>query len=300
MEDETVVGAVNPIKKVVSMGDRRYNSQKTIEDEEKELEELLKEQVANSDSEPNSEKDSLEEDQEAKTPEEKTFKKRYGDLRRHSQKQQKDNEEKIIALQEQLTTATKTQIKLPKSETELKEWAKEYPDVAAIIETIAIKKSKEQAEDIEKQLEEINELQATAKREKAEVELLSLHPDFETIRATESFHTWADAQPKWIQDALYENETDAHAASRAIDLYKVDTGIEPSDSKKPAKSSKAAAKLIGRKTAKSVPEMDSDSNKWRESTVDKMSSEQYEKNADSIMEAIRSGEFVYDISGSAR
>jgi len=302
MEDETVVGTVNPIKKVVSMGDRRYNSQKTIEDEEKELEELIKEQATNSDSEPNSENDSLDEDQEAKTPEEKTFKKRYGDLRRHSQKQQKEHEEKIVALQEQLTTATKTQISLPKSEKELEDWAKEYPDVAAIIETIAIKKSKEQAEDLEKQLEEINQLQATAKREKAEVELLSLHPDFETIRATEEFHTWADAQPKWIQDALYENETDAHAASRAIDLYKVDKGIEASDSKKPSKSkaNKAAAKLVTTKTAKSAPETNSDNNKWKESTVDKMSSEQYEKNAESIMEAIRSGNFIYDISGSAR
>ena len=37
-----------------------------------------------------------------------------------------------------------------------------------------------------------------------------------------------------------------------------------------------------------------------ESTVDKMSSAQYEKNAESIMEAIRSGECIYDISGSAR
>ena len=30
------------------------------------------------------------------------------------------------------------------------------------------------------------------------------------------------------------------------------------------------------------------------------STDEYEKNADSIMEAIRSGNFVYDISGNAR
>ena len=31
-----------------------------------------------------------------------------------------------------------------------------------------------------------------------------------------------------------------------------------------------------------------------------MSADQYEKNADAIMEAIRSGNFIYDLSGSAR
>jgi hypothetical protein len=31
-----------------------------------------------------------------------------------------------------------------------------------------------------------------------------------------------------------------------------------------------------------------------------MSAEQYEKMADEIMESIRSGKFIYDLSGSAR
>ena len=31
-----------------------------------------------------------------------------------------------------------------------------------------------------------------------------------------------------------------------------------------------------------------------------MTAHQYEKNADKIMEAIRSGKFIYDISGNAR
>ena len=38
----------------------------------------------------------------------------------------------------------------------------------------------------------------------------------------------------------------------------------------------------------------------KESDVQKMSAEEYEKNSDSIMEAIRSGNFIYDVSGSAR
>ena len=49
MTDETVVGTTEPIKKVVSMGDRRYDTQKTIEDEEKELEELIQQQKDDAD-----------------------------------------------------------------------------------------------------------------------------------------------------------------------------------------------------------------------------------------------------------
>jgi hypothetical protein len=37
-----------------------------------------------------------------------------------------------------------------------------------------------------------------------------------------------------------------------------------------------------------------------ESQVQKMSAKEYEARSDDIMEAIRSGKFVYDISGGAR
>ena len=51
-------------------------------------------------------------------------------------------------------------MKLPKSDKEIEEWAKEYPDVAAIVETIAMKKAKEQSDSIKKKLQEIDELNA--------------------------------------------------------------------------------------------------------------------------------------------
>ena len=64
----------------------------------------------------------------AATPEEDTFKKRYGDLRRHTQ--QKDAErdgshkKEMDALRKELDTATKKQIKFPKTEDEVAEWTK--------------------------------------------------------------------------------------------------------------------------------------------------------------------------------
>ena len=292
------IGEVQPVKTVMAIADKKYSNRKTVEDEEKELEELIQQQADETEA---VEKQAQEDDyEEPENAEEKTFKKRYGDLRRHSQKQQKEHSDKISALQRQLDEATKSQIQLPKSEEELEEWSKEYPDVAAVIETIAIKKSREQSQEIETRLAEIDDLQNSAKKEKAEAQLLSFHPDFEDIRSSDDFHDWADEQPKWVQDALYENETDARSAARAIDLYKVDRGIEGIEKKTKSKSNKSAASLVDAPSSKTLPETSGNSRKWKESSVEAMNSTEYEKNADSIMEAIRSGNFVYDISGNAR
>ena len=60
---------------------------------------------------------------------------------------------------------TKKEIKLPKTEAEIEEWAKEYPDVAGIVETIAIKKAKEQSDALEKRIKQIDELNAKTAKE---------------------------------------------------------------------------------------------------------------------------------------
>ena len=294
------VGVVEPVQKVMGIADKKYANRKSVEEEEKELEELIKQQSEDAEAVEKQAQAEEEEQEVPDNPEEKTFKKRYGDLRRHSQKQKQDYDEKITNLQKQLDAATKSQIQLPKSEEELEEWSKEYPDVSAVIETIAIKKSREQAKEIETRLAEIDDLQSSAKREKAEAELLSFHPDFDDIRSSDDFHEWAEEQPKWIQEALYENETDARSAARAIDLYKVDRGKVEEPKKKSSRENKSAASLVDTKSPRTLPETSGDGNKWKESTVEAMSAAEYEKNADSIMESLRSGNFIYDVSGNAR
>tara|TARA_R100000388_G_scaffold62875_1_gene45901 strand:+ start:701 stop:1579 length:879 start_codon:yes stop_codon:yes gene_type:complete len=231
----------------------------------------------------------------ATTPEEESFKKRYGDLRRHAQKQADDKDKEIAALKQQLSQATEKQIKLPKTDEELDAWSAEYPDVARIIETIAIKKSKEMNKNIEDRLENLAQKELKTSRELAERELLSIHPDFEEIRNDPSFHDWADEQPDYIQTALYDNETDAKAAARAIDLYKADKGI-----KKKRKSSKSAAHNVSVKGGSQPSDTASVGESIKESDVAKMTSQEYSANEQAIADAIRSGNFVYDISGAAR
>lgn len=226
--------------------------------------------------------------------EEETFKKRYGDLRRHSQNITKKYEDELAKLQGQLADATKAQIKFPKTEEEIDSWSKRYPDVAAVIDTIAKKRSLEVLEIGEQKMERLKNLEDTIVRERAENELMKLHPDFDEIRQDRKFHEWVENQPDIIQDSLYKNTTDAQAAARAIDLYKSDIG--KTKTKKPSK--KEAAESVGRSTKTSPKE--TSKMKFTESQVSKMSSNEYEANEEAILEAIRKGEFEYDLSGAAR
>ena len=271
----------------VAFANRKYSNEERIKKEEKELAELIADQKG----EPETE----EVEAEPTNAEEKSFKKRYGDLRRHSQKQLQEQVEKINALQSQLEKSTKQEIKLPKSDEDIEAWARKYPDVAAIVETIAIKKAQEQSSGLEARVKEIDDMRDKANRDKAEIELMTAHPDFSDIRDSDEFHEWAEEQPKWIQDALYENDDDSRSASRAIDLYKADKGIKI----KRSNTSRDAAKAVSKTNTRSEPSGE-ESGMIKESTVQKMTAQQYEKNSDAVMEAIRSGKFIYDISGNAR
>ena len=270
------------------MMQRKSRVQERVEEDEAELKELLAKQE-------NTEVEAKEE-VEPDNAEERSYKKRYADLRRGSQKAKEDLEQRINALETQLKQSAAQEIKLPKSDEDIDTWASEYPDVAAIVETIAIKKAREQQAGLADKVKEIDEMRETASRERAEVDLLKAHPDFGEIRDSDDFHNWAEEQPKWVQDALYENDNDARSAARAIDLYKADMNIK---TKKPS-GNKDAAKSVNTRNSRSQPDAESNNNKLSESKVNRMTTKEYEKHQDEIMEAIRGGNFIYDISGSAR
>jgi len=279
-------------QKVVGFAKRNTKEDK-IKQEEKEIEELQKAIQETGDQPVKEEVIEPEPD----NAEERSFKKRYGDLRRFAQKKEGDLQKQIDELKSQLETATKQQIKLPKSEEELEAWATEYPDVAKIVETIAIKKSQEQSKELEDRIKKINDMQDDALREKAEVELLKKHPDFADIRDQDEFHNWVEAQPQWVQKALYENEHDAMSAARAIDLYKADMGITGKKSSRQIE--KEAAKSV-KVSSKESPEAMAEGSTFKESEVEKMQPAEYEAKQDAIIAAMRSGNFIYDLTGSAR
>jgi len=234
---------------------------------------------------------------EPENKEEATFKKRYGDLRRHSQKRESEFQAQIDELRSQLDNMTRKEIKLPKSEEEVAEWCNNYPDVAKIVETIAMKKAREIGADMESRLKKVDEREALTRAERAEVELMKVHPDFATIRDSDDFHDWVEDQPKWVQDALYDNDNDARAAARAVDLYKADKGI--TGKTKPKVDDRSAASAVNVKSGRSQPAVET-SGMLSESAVKRMSDKEYEANEEAIMNAMRTGKFIYDLSGNAR
>ena len=290
-------------KKTAGFVDRGYNYEKRqqrMKAEEEEIKRLEAEARGETpvDEEPKQEVTQEEEaNTEAKedtlSAEERTFKKRYGDLRRHVQQKEKEWEEKFSALEKR---SEREGIVPPKSEEEIDHWAKEYPDVAGIVETIAAKKAQEMFEKANIRIKEIDEERMELKRDSAENVIRKAHSDFDDLRAADEFHNWAEQQPKWVKDALYENSDDPDSVIRVIDLYKMDNGLTVSDKKKNIKN---AAKTVARKSKTEVDLADAN-NMIKESDVAKMSNEEFAEKSDEINAALRSGKFIYDISGSAR
>lgn len=235
----------------------------------------------------------VEEDDSDLNPEEKSFKKRYGDLRRHMQEKEKEFNEKLEALSKK---SQKANIVPPKSDEDIEAWSKKYPDVAGIVETIAAKKAKEMFGKAESRLLELDEAHNEAMRMKAENQIRKAHDDFDELRQSDGFHDWAEEQPKWVKDALYENMDDPASVIRVIDLFKIDNGMTPAARKQ---SKKAAASSVTKGTRTSV-DTKGVSGQIKESDVAKMSSKEFEERQDEITEAMRSGKFVYDMSGGAR
>ena len=226
--------------------------------------------------------------------EEKSFKTRYGDMRRHLAAKEKEYNAKIKELEDKLGQTEK--LVPPKSDEDLQAWVDKYPDVAGMVETIADKRAKQMFDRANIQIEELSKAKEEATRSRAENEIRKAHSDFDELRDSDEFHNWVEAQPKWVQNALYENTDDAASVVRVIDLYKVDNGLTRSDKKD---KTKAAASLVDKGSKTKVDATES-SDKIKESDIAKMSDAEYAKNADKINEAHRSGKIIYDMSGSAR
>ncbi len=230
-------------------------------------------------------------------PEEKTFKKRYGDLRRHEQKKAAQARDDLAGKDkeiERLMSQLKASPSMPKTEAEIEEFVKEHPDVAAVFETMISKRLQEKSAEIDIKFGEIADTTRKNTEDAAEIELKKVHPDFDELQDNPEFHEWAAKLPKVMQKALYEDGEDWRSASRVIDLYKADVAkAKRKTAKKP--NAAEAVKVPSRVADVTAPE-----GSISESQVAKMTADEYEANEDEITKAIQEGRFVYDLSGAAR
>ena len=246
--------------------------------EQREKAETATEQKDTDTSEETAEKSDKEATPIAERPvkaEDRAFKKRYDDLKKHYDSTINKHKDELHSLRTQLESSTK-QFVAPKSKDELEAWRKEYPDVYDMVETIAMNKATTQSAELESKFKNLQVQQEQIAKEKAEVELLKIHPDFNDIRSKDEFHQWAEKQDPTIQGWLYENTSNAKLAARAIDLFKMDNGQSKLTKKEEKDVKKEAAKAIS-KTKKST-ESDIPKKKiWTASEISKMKPHEFEK-----------------------
>lgn len=232
-------------------------------------------------------------------PEEKTYKKRYSDLRSHASRLENDLRREITELKNQLTVATKKEMNFPKTPEEVTAWAAKYPEIYDTIVTIARQNAIDVAKDTEEKVQQIQEREHEAAKRAAYAELLRAHDDFEDLATSEDFIDWVDTQPKYVYDALYVNETDALAAIRVVDLYKADRGILKAKKKEEkVTDTRDAARRIPPSSGTSVN--NGHEPKWTESKVQKVNWNRLTpEQVQEIEEAMLNPAF-YDVSGGAR
>ena len=219
--------------------------------------------------------------------EERVFKKRYGDLKRHYDSTLGKHKDEVRTLRTQLEQSSKQFIP-PKSKDELESWRKEYPDVYEMVETIAMNKADSRTKEMETKYQNLQVQQEEIAKEKAEVELLKLHPDFNDLRSKDDFHEWAAKQDPVIQDWLYENTSNASLAARALDLYKMDRGLGKYSKKEEQSAKKEAAKAVSKTKKAEAP--DAPTKKvWSNAEISKMNVREYAKYEEEIDKAVREG-----------
>jgi hypothetical protein len=227
-------------------------------------------------------------------PEEKTYKKRYGDLRTHAQKLEKELRDEITKLKNKLEAPA--DYKPPADPNKLREWIEQFPEVAKNIETIADQRARERAEALQRQLDEVKQQSEQYLVEKAEQIILRKHPDFDELRDSDDFHDWAESQAPGVQAWIYENKTDAELMSRALDLYKSDRGIKSDKGKKNKRQDDAAAAATAVVTSGRVDDPTAPKGRiWKTSEIARMKPAEFEKNEADIDLAQKEGRIVNDL-----
>jgi len=215
------------------------------------------------------------------------YKKRYDDLKKHYDSKLNEFKSREQELIEE-ATSNRTEYVTPKSPEEIEQFKNDYPDVYEVVETVAHLQSESKAKVLEERLSKLQERENQLVRQDAEKRLMERHSDFEDIRNSDDFHEWAKEQHSSIQAWVYDNNNNADLASRALDLFKKDLGIDipktKSSSRKPTRRS--AADMVSTKTQSIEPNQQK---VWSLKEIEAMSVQEFDKHEVAISDAMQNG-----------
>ena len=218
------------------------------------------------------------------------WQKRYSDLKSYHDRQRNEwqQEKELLDAQAKLAEQTTSLASMPKTTEELEEFKQEYPDVYGVVETVSRLQAEERTAEIEKRIAALTKKEEEAKYKTAEQELLVLHPDFVELKESSEFLNWLDSQPETISNGIYKNRTDARWAARILDLYKMDSNVQPK-----SKSKKADAAQAVSFTQKTAPATGSGDKKiWTNAEISKLKPHEFEHFEKEIVKASKEGRII--------
>ena len=220
------------------------------------------------------------------------YKKRYDDLKKHYDSSLNNFRQRETELLQKVT-ANQPEYKAPKTAEELEQFKSQYPDVYEVVESVAHMQSENQVSELQTRLDAMQGREAELLKQEAEKDLRENHPDFDEIRNSDEFQDWANLQPESIKDWIFNNPDDALLASRALDLFKKDIGLEVQGVTQSTSNSKqtkqAAAEMISTKTTSVDPKQQ---RVWSEKEIAAMSVAEFDKYESEISEAMQEGRII--------
>ena len=238
-------------------------------------------------------------------PEEKSYKKRYGDLRRYTEKTKKELTQEIDRLKKMVEAQQNAPAwKPPKTKEEIEAWEKQFPDVAGVIRTLANERAgdvvndlKAEIEALHKQIDSLNDKSIVSQQAANIARVKHRHPDFDEVTNTDEFQNWAESKSPAIQKLIFDNlcetDEDTDALIDLIDAYKAVSGKQ---AKTPRKSeTREASKDVNARSSVTDP-VKSGKKIWKESEIAKLKGREWEKYEDEIMLANIEGRIEFDVT----
>ena len=201
------------------------------------------------------------------------YKKRYDDLKKHY-------DEKLYEWKQERKSLTdepqvdESFLEEAEDNPELEQFKESYPEVYSVVEQVSTKNASKEVEELRAEVERLSQREEQLQAKSAYQQLLALHPDFPEIKKSDDFKGWLDEQPPSIAEGVTGNSSDVKYASRVLDLYKADKGLN----KKRGRPKRSAAEAITKTNAKTVS-VNQDANKktWTTSEIRKLKPHEFDK-----------------------
>ena len=201
------------------------------------------------------------------------YKKRYDDLKKHydSKLYEWRQERESLTNEPQVDESF---LEEAEGSPELEQFKESYPEVYNVVEQVSTKNASKEVQELRAEVNRLSQREEELQAKSAYQQLLALHPDFPEIKKSDDFKGWLDEQPPSIAEGVTGNSSDVKYASRVLDLYKADKGLN----KKRGRPKRSAAEAVTKTNAKTVS-VNQDANKktWTTSEIRKLKPHEFDK-----------------------